>query len=237
MKERSGITGRTAKTSGRAGILAKIRKNIPNADDPKREAAVRDRLAKNTVGLIPARGRKPHGKQVDLFCEQAGKVQSTVTRIKSIEALPEAFAEYLRGRNLPQKVRMGDDALLAAAKWEKTPNLEMSKGPSDGQDLVSLSRAFAGVAETGTLMLQSGADNPTTLNFLPETHCVVIKASDIVGDYESVWQSVREKYGKGLMPRTVNMVTGPSRSGDIEQTILLGAHGPRALQIFVVDDS
>lgn len=236
MKSRSGLNNRTG-ASGRAGILAKIRKNIPNADDPKRQTAVDDRLSKNTVGLIPARGRKPQAKRVDLFCEQATKVQATVTRISSIKDLPDALSNYLRGRNLPQKARMGDDPLLAKPDWKKTPNLEVLKGPSDGQDLVSLSHAFAGVAETGTLMLQSGSDNPTTLNFLPETHCVVINASDISGDYESVWETVREQHGKGQMPRTVNMITGPSRSGDIEQTILLGAHGPRALQIFVIDDS
>lgn len=236
MNARSGMNNRSG-ASGRAGILAKIRKNIPNADDPKRKAAVDERMAKNTVGLIPARGRKPQERRVDLFCEQASKVQATVTRIDSIDGLPKALLEYLRSRNLPQKMRMGDDPLLAAPNWKDTPNLEILKGPSDGQDLVSLSHAFAGVAETGTLMLQSGADNPTTLNFLPETHCVVIKASDISGDYESVWPLVREEHGKGQMPRTVNMITGPSRSGDIEQTILLGAHGPRALQIFVVNDA
>lgn len=236
MTTRSGLSGRSG-ASGRAGILAKIRKNIPNADDPKRQKTVDDRLSKSTVGLIPARGRKPHARRVDLFCDQASKVQATVTRIASIKELPDALSEYLRGRNLPQKMRMGDDPLLAAPDWKKAPNLEILKGPSDGQDLVSLSHAFAGVAETGTLMLQSGSDNPTTLNFLPETHCVVINASDISGDYESVWKTVREKHGKGQMPRTVNMITGPSRSGDIEQTILLGAHGPRALQIFVVDDT
>ena len=91
------------------------------------------------------------------------------------------------------------------------------------------------MAETGTLILVSGAENPTTLNFLPDNHIVVVNAKDIAGDYETVWQNLRRAYGKGQMPRTVNMVTGPSRSGDIEQTILLGAHGPRSLHIIVVN--
>ena len=59
-------------------------------------------------------------------------------------------------------------------------------------------------------------------------------AKDIAGDYESVLARVRNTYGKGRMPRTVNFITGPSRSGDIEQTLLLGAHGPRRLHIVVV---
>lgn len=234
MKERSGAGNRTT-GGGRSGILARIRSNIPDADDPARAARVKERLARNAAGLIPARGRKPRDKQVDLFCEQAARVQATVTRISTIADLPEALADYLRGRNLPKRVRMGDAPLLARADWETAAGLEISKGASDGTDPVGLSHAFAGVAETGTLMLESGRDNPTTLNFLPETHCVVVRASDIQGDYESVWSRLREKHGKGRMPRTVNMITGPSRSGDIEQTILLGAHGPRALQIFVVD--
>ena len=128
---------------------------------------------------------------------------------------------------------MGDDPLLAGLPWERT-QIEVKRGPSDGQDVVGLSHAVAGVAETGTLVLLSGPDNPTTLNFLPETHIVVVKAEDIAGDYETVWDTIRARYGKGVMPRTVNMITGPSRSADIEQTILLGAHGPRRLHIIVV---
>ena len=101
-------------------------------------------------------------------------------------------------------------------------------------DAIGVSHALAGVAESGTLVLASGADNPTTLNFLPETHVVVLAAEDVVGDYETVFAMLRKRYGKAALPRTVNMITGPSRSGDIEQTILLGAHGPRRLHIVII---
>ena len=94
--------------------------------------------------------------------------------------------------------------------------------------------AFGAAAESGTLMLVSGADNPTTLNFLPDTHIVVIDAKDVAGDYETLWRRLREKFGDGVMPRTVNFITGPSRSADIEQTLILGAHGPRRLHVMVV---
>jgi L-lactate dehydrogenase complex protein LldG len=85
-------------------------------------------------------------------------------------------------------------------------------------------------------MLTSGADNPTTLNFLPDTHIVVLQASDIAGDYETLWGRLRERYGAGTMPRTINWITGPSRSADIEQTLILGAHGPRRLHVIVVKE-
>ena len=106
-----------------------------------------------------------------------------------------------------------------------------------GKDLAAVSHAFGAVAESGTLMLVSGADNPTTLNFLPDTHMVVVDAKDVAGDYESLWRRLREKFGDGLMPRTVNLITGPSRSADIEQTLILGAHGPRRLHVMVVGEA
>ena len=130
---------------------------------------------------------------------------------------------------------MGADARLAALPWGETA-LEIAHGPSDGRDLNAVSMAFAGIAETGTLALVSGADNPTTLNFLPDNHIVVLRRKDVVADYETVFARLRAAYGKGGAPRTLNLVTGPSRSGDIEQTLLLGAHGPRRLHIVIAGE-
>ncbi len=120
--------------------------------------------------------------------------------------------------------------------WERAGTLEVSTA-IDAVMLTSVSHAFAGVAETGTLVLASGPDNPTSLNFLPDNHIVVIDAKDVAGDYESIWPRLREQYGEGLMPRAVNLITGPSRSADIEQTLILGAHGPRRLHVIVVGDA
>ena len=128
---------------------------------------------------------------------------------------------------------MGADPRLAAMPWSET-TLEILHGPSDGRDVNAVSAAFAGIAETGTLALVSGADNPTTLNFLPDNHIVVLPRDAILADYESVFAKLRGAYGKGGAPRTLNFITGPSRSADIEQTLLLGAHGPRRLHIVIV---
>jgi len=86
-------------------------------------------------------------------------------------------------------------------------------------------------------MLTSGAERPTTLNFLPETHIVVLQARDIAGCYEDAWDRLRASQAGEALPRTVNLITGPSRTADIEQTIQLGAHGPRRLCIVLVDDA
>ncbi len=221
--------------SARDTVLAKVRRALgASADDAARRSAVRARLDHPGSHTIPARGQVDGAERIALFSRMAEQVSATIERLSSADEVPGAVARYLRGHNLPLQVRTGSDSEIAALPWEREPHLERREGASDGHDAVALSHAFAGVAETGTLVLLSGPDNPTTLNFLPETEIVMLSAADVAGDYEAVWSRIREHYGPGLMPRTVNLITGPSRSADIEQTLLLGAHGPRALHILVV---
>lgn len=220
--------------SAREVILGKVRRSlgVPSGDVGRR-AIVIARLEGAPRSVVPARGQLPPAERVALFAKMAEKVAATVARVADRAEVPAAVANFLRAHNLPAAARMGDDPRLAGMPWAETP-IELSSGPSAGDDLVTVSHAGAGIAETGTLVLTSGPDNPTTLNFLPEAHIVVLDAADVVGDIETVWDRLRERYGKGLLPRTVNMITGPSRSADIEQTILLGAHGPRRLHIVIV---
>lgn len=221
--------------SARENVLAKLRKAVHvSGDDAERRATVASRLADAPKGVIPDRANLPRQGQIELFCAMAAQFGATMTRVDSYTDVPGEVSAYLRARNLPSEVRMGADKRLAKAKWSSEKNLEVRHGASDGGDLSGVSHAMAGIAETGTLALVSGPDNPTTVNFLPEHHIVVVKTSDIKGDMESVWAMLRKARGKGEMPRALNLVTGPSRSGDIEQTIILGAHGPRALHIVIV---
>jgi L-lactate dehydrogenase complex protein LldG len=221
--------------SGREAVLGKVRRALGvSGDEPTRKAIVAAELGEPRPNLIPARGNLDRKGRIALFCQMAERVSATTERLVSPDDVPMAVGAYLRAHNLPMQVRNGADLVLASLPWEREPHLERLSGASDGRDAVALSRAFGGVAESGTLMLLSGEDNPTTLNFLPDTHLVVLFADDIAGDYEAVWQRIREDYGPGKLPRTVNLITGPSRSADIEQTLILGAHGPRALHILVV---
>ncbi len=221
--------------SSREAILGRVRRSLGvSVTDTTRLSAVGHRLAEHTVNVIPARGQLPAAERVALFVRKAGEVFASVERLESRNDIPSAVAEYLRSRNLPQAIRRGEDPRLASLPWEGEAQLAVTVGPSDGKDLVGLSHADAGVAETGTVVLTSGVANPTTLNFLPDHHIVVVDSSTIAGDYETVWNDLRRRFGVGLVPRTVNLVTGPSRSADIEETLLLGAHGPRSLHILVV---
>jgi L-lactate dehydrogenase complex protein LldG len=223
--------------SARDAILNKVRGALkPQGDEAARSALVAERLAKAPKGVIPARGQLPDAERTALFCKMAEKLSSTVEHVPGYDAVPAAAAAYLRERNLPASLRMGDDKRLAAMPWGEQGALQIRKGASDGNDEVGLSYATAAIAETGTLVLVSGKDNPTTINFLPEHHIVVVDATDIDGDLEAALAKIRNRYGKGTMPRTLNLISGPSRSGDVEQKIILGAHGPRALHIIVVGE-
>ena len=230
-------------TNGRNDIIDGIRRSLGRSGpvDDKRAAALRERMAKPARNLVPARADLSGGALVDLFQSMAEGVFATVDRVADMTAVPAALTDYLKRENLPAQVVMAPDPSLDSAQWESEPLLEVRRGVPKEADMVSVTSAPAAVAETGTLVMFSGADHPSTLNFLPETHVVVLPVNRIAKTYEDIWDLIRQRvadseYGlNGLLPRTVNLITGPSRSGDIEQTLLLGAHGPRRLHIILVD--
>jgi len=182
--------------------------------------------------------------RIDLFVAMAEEVQTTVARIASDGEVPAEVARYLAAENLPAELVMAPDPALDRVPWDKRPLLAIRRGRAEAGDAVSLTPCLAAIAETGTLMLVSGADTPTTLNFLPDTHIIVLRAGQVVASYEEGWDLVRARSPNAPegspspgWPRTINLITGPSRTGDIEQTLELGAHGPKALAIFIVDPS
>ncbi len=221
--------------SARADILGRIKRTKEAPDDSQRAMEVARRLSSPPKGIIPARGQLDAKGRTALFCKEAEKVSATVRKVKARADVPKAVAAYLRSKNLPSEIRMGEDSRFSRMPWKKQRALEIKNGASDGDDEAAISYASGAIAESGTLVLCSGAANPTTLNFLPEHHIVIVDAKDVAGDMETVITRLRKTYGRGELPRNVNLISGPSRSGDVEQTIILGAHGPRALHIIIVD--
>jgi len=197
-----------------------------------RRRIVEDRLDHAPKGVIPQRGQGEAAQRRETFKAEALRAQATLSEIASFDALPGEVAAYLRQHNLANKVRCGADERITRLDWREAELLPQAS--VDPADTTSLSVAFSAIAETGTLALVAGRDNPTHLNFLPDHHIIVVPASEIVSDYERFLRKLRTVYGKGLMPRVVNYITGPSRSADIAHTLLLGAHGPRRLHIIIV---
>jgi L-lactate dehydrogenase complex protein LldG len=198
-------------------------------------AAAEERLNAHRRNLVPARAASlDHAGQVALFIAEAQAVDATIARVANADAVPGTVADFLSSQNLPARLVMTPDPKLDAIPWDSRPMLELRRGRAEDSDAAGITGAFAAIAETGTLMLISGEQTPTRNNFLPDTHIVVLRASEVVACYEDGWDRLRTA---GAMPRTVNFITGPSRTGDIEQRLVLGAHGPRRLHIVLIDDA
>jgi L-lactate dehydrogenase complex protein LldG len=221
--------------SGRAAVLGAIRRALRRGEVPADQAALlHGRLAAHPRQLIPARSRIPHAEQIALFIANVEREFGTVARVATDEAVPEAVAAYLAGQNLPSEIVIAPHPELRAMPWADRPLLRLREGRAEASDSVSVQHAFAAIAETGTLMLPSAPERPTTLNLLPDTAIVVLRTQRLVGAYEEAWDLLRTELGN--MPRNVMLVTGPSRSADIEQALELGAHGPRRLHVVLVGD-
>jgi len=224
-----------ANTAARNRILAKVRRSLGVAEgDGAREARADQRIAAKPRQPAPARATLAPGDLRTQFIQHLTRGQAHVVEVPDTEGLPEAIAAYLRETNTPARLRMGADPRLSGLPWERAPGLERETGRADPSDEVALSHAVAAASETGTLFLASGPDNPVTLSFLPETHLVVLNAATLAGGYEDALAIVRAALPEGYMPRTLNLISGPSRTSDIGGKTVMGAHGPRHLAVFLV---
>jgi L-lactate dehydrogenase complex protein LldG len=220
---------------GRVAVLSRIRTAL-GGGEAERRAAVAQRLGQPVPPLVPERAQRPKDQQRRDFRAFLEGQSATVVEVAASAEVPAAVARYLRATNLPLRVRTGADPYLAGLPWQSESALERRQGPASADDEVGLTHAAAAVAETGTLVLASGPDNPVTLDFVPETHIVVVEDKDLVGGYEGAWETIRTRFGRRQMPRTVNFVSGPSRTADIGGQLVMGAHGPRRLCVILVRD-
>jgi L-lactate dehydrogenase complex protein LldG len=212
--------------SARARILERVAKAAGRTGDGA--AAMADWAAAAGTQAVPHQAASHGAARMTQFLQKVEAAAASASRVSAMPELPRALAHELRNRNLGAQVRMGADPVLGGLDWGA---IEVSHGVGRIEEPAALSRAEFALAETGTLVLASGPDNPVTLTFLGETHFVVLRERDLMGGFEDFWAAWR---ARGLDPRTINMVTGPSRSADIGQVLQLGAHGPIALHVFVV---
>ena len=221
--------------SARDASLGRGRLALPRTPEEAETAAaeVARRLASHPRNLVPARGQLEREERVQLFVRQARAVMTDVERIASLENAPAAVTTYLRRHNLPQRLVLAPEPMLDRCGWAGQPLLRVRRGTAVDADAVGVTLAIAGIAETGTLVLASAPERPTLLAYLPETSVVLLAADWVESSYEEAWESVRAM--PGGVPRSVNFVTGPSRTADVAQKLVLGAHGPRRLLVLLVE--
>lgn len=207
--------------SARENILARIGR----ARASSIAADVDGEIRRHQRGPIPPLA----GDLVQRFVERAASLASDVARARAITEVPDLAARYLRERQLPMQGVCWP--ALAPYGWQ-TAGIELQARAARDDDMLGVTGVFAGIAETGTLMLLSGPETPATASLLPETHVAVIETERIVATMEQGWDRLRVE--RRALPRAVNFISGPSRTADIEQTVTLGAHGPYRVFIIIV---
>lgn len=213
--------------SARANILARIRTRQGKAVTVRasEREVVAQHLAAHPQGPRPSIG----ADLVARFRERALGLATSIDELAAIEDLPQAVARYLQVQGLGRAAVCWP--AFAGLDWA-AQGLDVAARPARGEDLIGITGAFCAIAETGTLMMCSGADTPPAASLLPETHIAVLSRSRIVAGMEDAWALLRGE--QGVLPRAVNFISGPSRTADIEQTVTLGAHGPYRVHVLLL---
>ena len=218
-------------SDARERVLGNIRRSLKRTG-PLGESvqeSLRARSAAHRAAIKPPYQDDP----VDRFIMKLRAVSGAVTRVSSAAEISAVVEAHVTKWKLAFDLVVAPDPALDDIVWSN--QFKVERRAAIGSDQTSVTGAFAGVGETGSLVLLSSPRSPTTLNFLPEDHLIVLARSSIVAHLEDVWTRLRAQ-DDPKMPRTVNFITGPSKTGDVEQIIHEGAHGPRRLHVILRDD-
>lgn len=194
---------------------------------------VRQGLGRNGGVALPDRGRPrgPHVNwlgqdRVQRFMACSLRMGTTVQRAGTLEKVPGLVARYLDSHGLP--LRGVAWPSLRGMGWAEA-GLVLEYREAHAGDAVGITGAFCALEETGTLLLVSGPETPASVSLLPETHIALLDAGRLQPHMEDAFDRVRESCSP--WPRALNFVSGPSRTADIEQTIVIGAHGPARVHV------
>lgn len=210
-------------SASRDRILAAIRRSQNN--QPKAEGSIEERLKLRPRGPLPS----VEGDLETVLIDRLLAAACSVAHASSPEQIGEKIIQWLQQQDAGLKLLRSTSPLLDSIDWPDTVEVY---DPADGVDhSTTLTEAFCAIAETGSLVKLSSNKSPTAMNFLPDNFICVVQRERIVRHIEDAWERVRtETEG---MPRALNIITGPSRTADVEQTIQLGAHGPRLMHVII----
>ncbi len=219
-------------SDAKEAILGRIRKAL-EADAPSSTASsetLQRRFSYDEIQLRldePAAQLRPalSGDKLEQLVAQMEGVQMSVSQLQTSGEIVDQVNWYLESEGLSGDLSVSP--ALSELAWSPGTHF----GAATSKEVASVTDCFGAVAETGSVVLASSSESPVTLGFLPDTHIVVLKSSKVVGHSDDIWPLLRQL---PELPRGVNFVTGPSRTGDIEQTIEIGAHGPRRMHVLLI---
>ncbi|WP_308366251.1 MULTISPECIES: LUD domain-containing protein [unclassified Microbulbifer] len=213
-------------SSCRTAILSRIRQALNKRGTPTdidEAFANLTRRANSTVQPpLPA-------ANVESFSRAAIDNGAEVHRIETLEELPRWVAARAAELDQTPGVVVSPQFAGTGLQWAPIETLDRVPQATDW----GLARGCAGIAETGTVVSVS-RDCPSSSLFLVQRLVVVLDRVDIVAYQEEVWERLRQRFS-GRVPRTINLITGPSRTADVEQQIQIGAHGPKWTDYVIVD--
>ncbi|NND90518.1 MAG: LUD domain-containing protein [Granulosicoccus sp.] len=218
MSARDEVLGRIGKALGRATPSV-----LPTLDDQPVEVSAHLGAAQRST--LPATDMDTMG----LLIRNMESVLMSVDRVPATSECESAVTRYLEDQGIDgtQPGTVTVSPALSGLAWPSGYGI----GSASGAEQVGITPCIAAVAETGSIVTVSSSQTPASLNFLPETHIVVVQESQVVRYVEDVFAQLR---AEAPMPRAVNFITGPSRTADIEQTLEIGAHGPRRVHVLLV---
>ena len=216
-------------SDARTAILTAVRRSLTGGEQRSNaaRAAAEERIQSARVQVQPT----VTGDLLERYCDKHVAVHGTFDRLTGTTGIIGALDHYLQKHGLIRQLVSGAGPILDDLDWPDGWQVEWR--PAGTLDRIVISEAFAGIAETGTLVFLRTPQTPTSHLFLAEDHLVVLDISRIIRYQEEIWQRLRSEHP--IFPRTVNLITGPSKTGDVEQTMEYGAHGPRRIHVFLVD--
>lgn len=217
-------------SAARKAIFDRIRRahHRPDQVTPEERGAVQDYLQRHPSGPRP----ELNGDIMAHFRQQVERVAGTLDDAAGMGDVPAVAAAYLDRTGVQRRAVAWNT--LSGLDWGSA-GIDVEYRPPVNEDMVGITGCFCAIAETGTLMLLSGPDTFSSAALLPETYIAIVPASRIVSSMEEAFSLVRRE--RGELPRATNFISGPSRTADIEQTIVLGAHGPYRMHLIIVHDT
>ncbi len=176
------------------------------------------------------------GEQIALFQKNAAELKVNFQLLAGRDELKTAFAKIAVAENWKR---------IASHRGELTDIVSNLLGlpvcfTDKHYDVQELERCDAGVSECDALIAQTGSVLVTgrsaggrALSVLPPHHVVLVQRGQLVADLPAAFDLLKQKYS-GNYPSMISFITGPSRTGDIERILVLGAHGPKQLTIFLI---
>jgi len=222
-------------TSSRTEILARIRRAQQRA------------LLPDVTGITPPPPEPPPFDRpiIEVFEEALAAVQGVPHRVTGADEAADIIADLCREQDQQQALSWAPDALplpdLPAALQTRGIDLIPSRLAGDRKAaleemrplLVGVTGAAAGLARTGSIVLHGDASHGRLASLIPDIHIALLPVNQLYADI-AAWIATDEAAEQIVASSNTVIITGPSRTADIAQTLTLGAHGPRELHVLLL---